>query len=539
MFAQKGKPAKKIQSIIFRTLMSLIVMMTLFVTLVSIVINIRSGNQQIDLNLQNVANSIADFTDVQQLLVGETANEAQTQSSLNALKNSLIDVDVISIVDGNGIRKYHTNNALVGTQYDGTVPDLESDNGGSYVTSDTGPSGNQRRAYAAVYDEQGQYCGFVLAIMLNKNIYRIIFSSILIHLICAFVLIFAAVFLSKQLSSQIKNSLLGYEPDTFGAMFIVRDNILESLEEGILAIDRNETIVYANEAVKKILHTHNELIGQNVNEFAAFLSMDIVLKNKERYAGVSVKGKDNTDILVDKIPVLENDEISGGLCILHDRSEYTKILEDLTGVKYLVESMRANNHDFTNKLHVILGLLQMKRYDDAAEYISNIASIQQKLLHEIMTNIEDPQVAALIIGKYARAAELNIQFKLASGSSLKRDDINIPSGDLVTLLGNLIDNAMEAIEKKDSEPKEIVLGILTRPNVIMITVDDTGIGITSEAKDKIFTSGYSTKGENRGTGLSLVQNIVNKYNGTLSIETEVGEGTSFVISLKMEGDEHV
>lgn len=539
MFAQKRKPARKIQSIIFRTLISLIVIMTLFVTLVSIVINIRSGNQQIDLNLQNVASSIADFSDVQQLLVGETANEEQTLSNLNTLKDSLIDVDVISIVDRNGIRKYHTNNALVGTEYDGTFPDPGSDRGGSYVTSDTGPSGNQRRAYAAVYDEQGQYCGFVLAIMLNKNIYRIIFNSILTHLICAFVLILAAVFLSKQLSNRIKNSLLGYEPDTFGAMFIVRDNILESLEEGILAVDRNETIVYANEAVKKILHTQNELIGKNINECAAFLSMDTVLINQERYAGVSVKGKDNTDLLVDKIPVLENDEISGGLCILHDRSEYTKMLEDLTGVKYLVESMRANNHDFTNKLHVILGLLQMKRYDDAAEYISNISSIQQKLLHEIMTNIEDPQVAALIIGKYARAAELNIQFKLASGSSLKRNDINIPSGDLVTLLGNLIDNAMEAIEKKDSEPKEIVLGILTRQNVMMITVDDTGIGIASDEKDKIFTNGYSTKGENRGTGLSLVQNIVNKYNGTLSVETEIGEGTSFVISLKMEGDEYV
>lgn len=536
MVSNKGKPVKKIQSVIFRTLIALIVIMTLFVTLVSIVINIRSNNKQIDLNLKNVANSISDLTGVQQLLNGDAKDKSEIQYELDSLKNSLIDVDIISIVDVKGMRQYHTNNSLIGTEYDGTLPDFKAGNDVSYVTSDTGPSGNQRRAYAPVYNEQGEYCGFVLAIMLNKNINRIIFSSISIHMLCAFILILAAIFLSKQLSSKIKNLLLGYEPDTFGAMFIVRDNILESLEEGILAVDKDETIVYANDAVKKILHTESEPIGKNISEYASFLSMENVIKNKERYGGISVKGTDNTDILVDKIPVLENDDVSGGLCILHDRTEYTKMMEDLTGVKYLVESMRANNHDFTNKLHVILGLLQMGKYDAAAEYISNITSIQQNLLHEIMTNIEDSHVAALIIGKYARASELNIQFKLESGSVLKKNDINIPSGDLVTLLGNLIDNAMDAVETKESEPREISLGIFTKHNIIMITVDDTGTGIAPEDKDKIFTNGYSTKGENRGTGLCLVQNIVSKYDGDIDVETEYGEGTSFVISLKMKGD---
>ena len=232
---------------------------------------------------------------------------------------------------------------------------------------------------------------------------------------------------------------------------------------------------------------------------------------------------------------MEENSIVGALCILRDRTEYTKTMEDLSGVRYMVESMRANNHDFINKLHVILGLLQIGRVTEASEYITHITAIQQKVINNIVKNIEDPSVAALLIGKYARAAELNIKFTLKSGSKLSRSDISLMSGDLVTIIGNLLDNAMDSMNQNTELPKELSVGIFTNPHAMIISVDDTGTGISPENQKLIFENRFSTKGNSRGTGLFVVNNLIKKYNGTISVESEQDAGTSFIVTLTDEG----
>ncbi len=200
----------------------------------------------------------------------------------------------------------------------------------------------------------------------------------------------------------------------------------------------------------------------------------------------------------------------------------------------MVESMRANNHDFINKLHIILGLIQMNRTDEASEYITHITSIQQNVLNNIMKNFDDSSVAALLIGKYARAAELNIQFTIESGSHLLRNDISLPSSDLVTIIGNLIDNAMDSMNEKNIQPKELTVGIFTEPHALIINVLDTGMGIKDENIKNVFNNGFSTKGVERGTGLYIVKNLVEQYGGEITVESEYGVGTSFTVALTDE-----
>ena len=127
------------------------------------------------------------------------------------------------------------------------------------------------------------------------------------------------------------------------------------------------------------------------------ISANKILSSGEKCSGLSVHSDNGSDIIADIIPITDNEKTEGGLCILRDRTEFTKLMEDLSGVKYLVESMRANNHDFTNKLHVILGLIQMNKTSEACEYITNITSIQQKAIHNVMKNIDDPSVAAILL----------------------------------------------------------------------------------------------------------------------------------------------
>lgn len=540
---KRTRPIKKIQQEILRTLIILVSIMTILIAVISIAVNVKSEQSRIDQNLENIAQAVAQSQIVQEELSYEqVVNSTSAISSyLDSLDKSLSNIDVISVIDAECVRRYHSNNKLIGTTYDGTVPQFQYGENVYYVTSDVGPSGSQRRAYAAIYDTDGNYLGFVLAVMLNQNIHRIILNTVVIHLFCAVAVIFCAVILSKHLSGKIKRLLLGYEPDTFSAMFSVRDNILESLDEGILAVDVNEKIVFINKAAKNILNIQTEkLEGKKISEISHILSISSTLTSGEKYFGISVQPTHGTDVLVDQVPVMEQESIVGVLCILRDRTEYTKMMEDLSGVRYMVESMRANNHDFINKLHVILGLIQMGNVTEASEYITHITAIQQTVIHNIMKNIEDPSVAALLIGKYARAAELNIQFTLKSGSRFLRSDISLMSGDLVTIIGNLLDNAMDSMNQDGKLPKELSIGIFTQPHVMLISVDDTGTGISAENQQSIFENGFSTKGENRGTGLYLVRNLVRKYCGTISVESEPNVGTSFTVTLTDERrDNHV
>lgn len=529
---KKTRRIKKIQREIFRTLMILVSVMTVLIAAVSIAVNVRSESEHIDQNLENTAYAAARSQGARDALSG---NGAESERSLKSLEDSLTNIDVISVVGADGIRRYHSNRELIGTIYDGTLPSFET-NGDLYVTSDIGPSGSQRRAYAAIYDGDGNYLGFVLAVMLNRNIHRVVLNTIAVHLLCAAAVILCAAALSCRLSGKIKSLLLGYEPDIFSAMFRVRDNILESLEEGLIATDAEERVIFINKAARRILC----LRGENpdwgeITVLSPALSVKRAIETGERCLGLSVHPAPNTDVLADILPVTEQGTVVGALCILRDRTEYTRIMEDLSGVNYLVESMRANNHDFINKLHVILGLIQMGSVKEASEYIANITSIRQTVIHNIMKNIEDPSVAALLIGKYARAAELNIRFTLKSGSRLSRSDISLMSGDLVTIIGNLLDNAMDAMNSRTELPKELSIGIFTEPHAMLISVDDTGPGIAPENRELIFKDGFSTKGKNRGTGLYVVSALVEKYGGTILADSEEGVGTSFTVTLTDAG----
>lgn len=534
---KKSRPIKKVQQEILRILIVLVSIMTILISIISIVANVKSESKRIDQNLENIAQAIARSQIVQEEISFDNTQKSKSvmHSYLESLKESLTNIDIISVIGTDGIRKYHSNNELIGTIYNGTIPTFQKHENLIYVTSDIGPSGSQRRAYAAIYDENGNYLGFVLAVMLKQNIHRTILYTVAIHLTCAAAVIFFAVILSRYLSGKIKRLLLGYEPDTFSAMFSVRENILESLDEGIIAVDTDEKIIFINKAAKNILHIQTEKIeGYKIDELSNVLSIKRTLTSGKKYLGILVHPKQDADVLVDQIPVVEQDSIVGALFILRDRTEYTKMMEDLSGVRYMVESMRANNHDFINKLHVILGLIQMGNVKEASEYIANITAIQQTLIHNIMKNIEDPSVAALLIGKYARAAELNIRFTLKSGSKMSRNDISFMSGDLVTIIGNLLDNAMDSMNQNTDLPKELSVGIFTKPHAMLISVDDTGTGITSENQKLIFENGFSTKGEKRGTGLFIVNNLIHKYGGSISVESEPGAGTSFTITLTDE-----
>ena len=502
---------KGIQQGFFRVQMILIISLALFLGIAGTLINIHFEKQKRDQNLRNVAEAIAQSP----ILTEQQNDTAILAEYLDSLRDTLENIDVISVVGSDYVRLYHSNHELINSTYDGTIPRFDDDSEGYYATNDSGPSGTQRRAYAAIYDEEGNYIGFVMAIMLMQNIYKETWQTALIFILITIVAILMELLISTELSSTIKKSLMGYEPDVFSAMYRIRDNILESLDEGIIAIDNEGRVQFVNGAADMILNQIENGLGYRIVG--------------EKFDNIQLGSE---TLLVERMPIKENEVTIGEVAILHDRAEYTKLMEDLTGTRYLVDSMRANNHDFTNKLHVIMGLIQMEMYEEAVSYIENITIVQRATISKIMNAVQEPSVAALLIGKTARASELNIKFVLREGCHYSNVDMQLPSALLVTVIGNLIENAFEAMNEKSGYEvqKELLFGIYSRPGAVLITSDDTGIGISEKNLERIFENGFSTKGAGRGTGLYQVKEMVERYGGEITVESQEGIGSSFSIS---------
>ena len=531
-----NKENLKLQSYIFRSHLIIIISLTLLLGGTGIFISLRADSRQRDLNLQNVAESIALSRVVENAVSGISSEGLE--ESLDTLTESLADIDVISVVGKDNIRLYHSNHSLIGLAFDGALPDF-SGSEKVYTVSDTGPSGPQRRAYAAICGEDGSPQGFVMAIMLLSSIQRKTARTLLTFAVIILLTVITEFIISYIVSGNIRKRLMGYEPDAFSAMYQIRDNTLETLDEGIIAVDNNAGLQFMNKAAAEMLkgnageqEENSGASGSYSEEFGRKLFGNALGSGSKELA-VPINAVPGTDILIDRIPVLGDGKVLGAIGILHDRTEYTRLAEDLAGTRFLVDSMRANNHDFTNKLHVIMGLLQMQMYDKAMEYIEHITIVQKETISEIMHAVDLPGLAALLIGKTARASELNTRLIFQKDSRCSKDDLYIPEDVLVTIVGNLIDNALDAINMsgdKTGEAGEIYVGIYSSPDALLINVDDNGPGISEENLSRIFENGFSTKGSGRGVGLYQIKQTIEALGGTISVDSQEGAGASFSVS---------
>lgn len=525
-----GNSLTKIKRKIFNTQMALIIIFSVILAIAAILIGVTEKRQEIDKNLKNISEAIVSSPLLKDIDINRLSAEDATYfcDYLGSLKSSVSDIDVISVVNASKVRFFHTTESLSGTIYDGEVPVFTDKD--FYIVDAVGPSGEQRRAYSAIYDKGGNYAGFLMVIILSKSVKAGILSTVITYASITFAIILCELMLAQWLSGGIKKSLLGYEPDAISAMFSVRDNILESIDEGVVAVDGDGNVLFANAVAEKMLggQEKNEIIGKNLTSLIAGKEPNALLDGDGKEVNVRIKIGDK-EALADRVPVRPDGE-ADKIIILRDRAEYTRLMEELAGTRYLVDSMRANNHDFTNKLHVIMGLIQMGMYDKATDYIQNITMVQREAISKIMNAINEPSMAALLIGKAARASELNVKFALKEGSYFNKSDLWIPTETFITITGNLIQNAFDSLNAKSGDNKQVFVGLYSKPNAVLITVEDSGDGMKQEIIEHIFENGFSTKGEGRGTGLYRVKSLSDEFGGKITVESTVGVVTTVAVS---------
>ena len=491
---------------------------------------LRGEQEALDSNLLNSASILSQVPLVRQALQGELPAD-QLADYLDATTEQTSDIDLILVGDIHSTLLYVPDRALIGTTYSGTAQTGVLSGSSPYTSNETGPMGSDHSAYAPVRDEQGNVIGFVIVGVYFRSMALLALQTALRMLLAGLAAAVLGSLLALRLSRRIKQSLLGYEPDIFARQFHQREDILDALEEGILAIDGEKTVIFLNASAAEMLSLDRRaILGRPLHEVYPRSTLDRVLETGQAEYNVSMTSLRDIRVLSDRLPLYENGRLAGAVSIFRNRTELTRMADNLTGVSHMVEAMRAYTHEFMNKLHVILGLLQIGEPEKAQQYIMDTTQTQQVAVSRIMNQIHQPSVAALLVGKTSRANELGIRLRLDRESSLSEESPWLPPDAYVTVLGNLIENAIEVLNQSRGSTKEISVSIRESGESLLLCVEDTGPGIPAALRRTLFQRGISTKGRERGTGLALVQEVVEAYHGEIRVESESGVGTSFFLS---------
>ena len=398
------------------------------------------------------------------------------------------------------------------------------------------PGGADHCAYAAVRGDDGKVTGYVMAGIYLHSIRQTVLDTLAAYLLVGAAALAVGAALSMQLARRIKTELLGYEPDDFRDLFLRRMELLDALDEGLLAIDRDCRVIYLNRAAAELLSLDKDAaVGQPLAQVRPGSTIPQVLRTGVPEYGVSVQTRRNIRVLSDRMPVRRDGKLVGAVAIFRNRTEMARMARELTGVQHIVEAMRAYTHEFMNKLHVILGLLQLGETRRAEEYVLQLTQTRALSTKTISEHIAEPSVAALLIGKSCRAAELGVRMTLDPESRLSAEPDCLPASALITILGNLIENAFDAFGGMGADGQhQVDVSIREEAGALLLSVDDNGPGMPPELTGRIFARGATTKGEGRGTGLYLVRRTVQAYQGEIRVESTQGVGSSFIVSFRRD-----
>lgn len=381
----------------------------------------------------------------------------------------------------------------------------------------------------ADHGEYMQVIGTVSVEFLESDIYQSIYQRIKIIIIASLIVLLLGIIGGVFLTKSIRKDTLGLEPHEIASLYRERSAILLSVKEGIIAIDENGLLTLINYSAKSMLNLNEEdFIGQHIKLVLQDIKIDDVLHTGKTAHNVEVLINEKMFIF-NIIPIIENGNVVGVVSSFRDKTELKKLMNTITEVRDYSEGLRAQTHEYANKLYLLSGLLQLERYQDALEFIQKESITHQQQNHILFNQIHDANVQAILLGKLGKASEKKIILEIDADSYVDPLPSHIEVADIVTIIGNLIDNALDAVVHQ--KEKKVAFSITGIGKDIIIEVTDNGKGISDDLLESLFTMGYSSKGENRGYGLFNVKRIVESLGGTIEVSNEPSGGTIFTVYL--------
>ncbi|MFD1213148.1 ATP-binding protein [Arthrobacter sp. GCM10027362] len=477
-------------------------------------------------------------------------------------------VDFITIMAPDGTRFTHPDPEQIGRKYIGSIETARRGRPATEVFAGTlGPS---VRAIVPVKDASGSVKALVAAGVTVTNVAVAVNARVPFVILTGLAILALSTLVSWLISRYLRRVTLGWGPEQLSSIFVSYESLLHSVREGLLMVDPQGRLVLYNDHAARLLDLPLREPGSPPMDVASLpLPQDLrQLLLSGRQARDEHYATEDRILVVSQDPALPppgrpgprprtaSDAGSAGqrlgtVAILRDHTEIQSLAGEVESMRTLANALRAQTHEHSNRLHTIVSLIELGRGDEALQFAARDLQQSQQLTDEVVAAVDEPFVTALLVGKAAQANELGINLGITAGS-IGVPAAGVPAGarrldpaDLVTIVGNLLDNAFDAVTVAGPGPagdtgvqevKEVSVDFLTGPDRLWIEVRDNGPGLSGEALHRAFELGYSTKpagAQGRGVGLALVRQAVKRLQGEITVEND--DGTVFTVSLPLEG----
>ncbi|GAB2720116.1 ATP-binding protein [Streptomyces bullii] len=432
--------------------------------------------------------------------------------------------EYVVVMDRRGVRWSHTDPQRIGGHVS-TDPGRALA-GKEVMEIDSGTLGRSARGKVPLRDSHGDIIGAVSV--------GIAYDSVRARLLHAIPGLFAyaggalavgalaAWLISRRVQRQTRDLAFS----DIAALLAEREAMLHSIREGVVALDRTGRIRLLNDEAQRLLDLDDGVVGRTPDEaLGEGRTADVLAGRVTGTDLLTVRGQ--RVLVANRMPT----DDGGAVATLRDRTELEQLGRELDSTRGLIDALRAQDHEHANRMHTLLGLLELEMYDDAVEFVGEVVGDHRATAEQVTEKIQDPLLAALLVGKATVAAERGVALWVSDRTRLP-DRLVDPRG-LVTIVGNLVDNALDAVAGTLHARVEVELRAEGRTAIL--TVRDTGPGIPVEHRELVFTEGWSTKKppahRERGIGLSLVRRLAERQGGTATVGEADGGGAQFTVVL--------
>ncbi|MFM9371766.1 ATP-binding protein [Streptomyces sp. Da 82-17] len=432
--------------------------------------------------------------------------------------------EYVVIMDERGIRWSHANPAEIGKLVSTDPSDALA--GREVMEIDDGTLGRSARGKVPLHDRGGEIVGAVsVGIEYDSVRDRLIHSIPGLFAYAGGALAvgaLAAYLISRRVQKQTRDLAFS----DISALLAEREAMLHGIREGVVALDRNGRIRLLNDEAQRLLTLGPEAIGKPLDEaLGAGRTTDVLAGRVTGTDLLTVRGQ--RVLVANRMPT----DDGGAVATLRDRTELERLGRELDSTRGLIDALRAKDHEHANHLHTLLGLLELEMYEDAVDFVGETVGSHRATAEQVTEKLHDPLLAALLVGKVAVAAERGVSLRVSDDTRLP-DRLIDPQG-LVTIAGNLVDNAVDAAVGSRDPRVEVVLRAEGR--AVELRVRDSGPGVAAEQRELIFTEGWSTKEPpahgKRGIGLALVRRLAERQGGSAYVGEAPGGGAEFTVVL--------
>jgi two-component system CitB family sensor kinase len=477
---------------------------------------------QIDSEYQHraaaIAQTVAAMPDVRECMAQEstgcdtTLQDAATEVMLQT------GASYVVLIDMNRVRHTHPDPALIGRKIEEQV--IAAD-GNVHLGVDNGATGVTANARVPLRGPDGAMVGEVSVGLQESSVSSELIARLPSYGVWFLLALAVGAIASWLLARRMKRRTFGLELDEIAQLLQEREATLHGIREGVVGVGPDGRISVMNDEAQRLLGVAPGT-GRRLEEVIPAGPLRDALTD-QRSGKDEIVLTDDRWLVVNRMPVTLAGASHGVVVTLRDRTDIEGLTRELDGERSLTESLRAQQHEFSNRMHALAGLLELDRPDEALEYLTELRGLSADLDQTLRTRIRAPHIVGLLLGKAAEASERGIELVIAPETSISEAPERLRL--LTTVIGNLVDNAFDALAGAPG-PRRVTVSAVESAGDIVVTVSDNGPGVPPGEIAHIFRNGYTTKRgsivRHSGLGLALVHDAVVKAGGTVTVDNDEG-----------------